>query len=250
MKISIIVAMDEVGTIGQDGNLPWKQSADLREFARLTRGHHVVMGRLTWASLPPEGLPGRSLIVLTEHYTKMVKASGAIVKQSLTSAIDYAREQGETELFVAGGAEVYALAMAYAERLYLTRIHTTIKGQKRVKFPDISETMWRSWEESESRGPSPADDRNQYAYTFQVRNWNPRTRNTDGGGRPRLDRPTIVCCQCGQTVVCKYRQHGTRAPQKYCSVDCKFAAFSARKTNNKSHKKGINNGGSNNGQIG
>lgn len=247
MKISIIAALDEVGTIGQNGQLPWRQSADLREFAGLTRGHHVVMGRLTWASLPPEGLPGRTLIVLTQSYTKMVEASGAIVKSSLTSAIDYAREQGETELFIAGGAEVYALAMAYAERLYLTRIHTTIKGLKRVKFPDLA---WRGWEEMESRGPSPADDRNQYAYTFQVFNWNPRTRNVDGGGRPKLGRPTIVCHQCGQTVVCKYRQHGTRPPQKYCSIACKFAAFSAKKTNNRSHKKGNNNNGGNNGQIG
>ena len=245
MKISIIAALDEVGTIGQNGQLPWKQSADLREFARLTSGHHVVMGRLTWASLPPEGLPGRKLIVLTQRYTKLVEASGAVVKSSLTAAIDYAREQNETELFIAGGAEVYALAMAYADRLYLTRIHTTIKGPKRIKFPDLA---WRGWEEMESRGPSPADDRNQYPYTFQVHNWNPRTRNVDGGGRPKLGRPTIVCCQCGQTVVCKYRQHGTRPPQKYCSIACKFAAFSAKKTNNKRHKKGINNGGTSNGQ--
>jgi dihydrofolate reductase len=220
LRISIIVAMDEVGTIGQNGELPWKQADDLREFARLTQGHHVIMGRLTWASLPPEGLPGRKLIVLTEHYTKLVEASGAIAMQSLTSAIDYAREQGETELFIAGGAEVYALAIAYAERLYLTRIHTTVKGVKRIKFPDIKQ---RNWQEVESRGPSPADDRNQYRYTFAVHDWNPRAFADNGAGRPKLERPTIICQLCERVVVCKYRPHANRAPQKYCSVTCKNA---------------------------
>lgn len=231
MKISIIVAMDEIGTIGQNGELPWRQSADLREFARLTRGRHVIMGRLTWASLPPEGLPGRKLIVLTEHYIKLVEASGAIVKQSLTSAIDYAREQGETELFIAGGAEVYALAMAYADRMYLTRIHTTIKGAKRVKFPDFS---MRGWEESESRGPSPADDRNQYSYTFQVRDWNPRSIR-DPRGRKKTERPVIVCKHCGKVHVCKYKNYN-EPPQQYCSPECHQAArrakFATKESNN------------------
>ncbi len=226
MRISIIVAMDEVGTIGQNGELPWKQAASVLEFARLTQGHHVIMGRLTWASLPPEGLPGRKLIVLTEHYTKLVEASGAIAKLSLTSAIDYAREQGETELFVAGGAEVYALAMAYAERLYLTRIHTTVKGTRRIKFPDIKP---RNWQEVESRGPRAADEQNQYAYTFGVYDWNPRAFADNGAGRPKLERPTIVCQLCERVVVCKYRLHTGRAPQKYCSVTCKNAAKKAHK---------------------
>lgn len=229
MRISIIVTMDEVGTIGQNGELPWKQADDLREFARLTHGHHVIMGRLTWASLPPEGLPGRSLIVLTENFTKLVEASGAIAKQSLTSAIDYAREQGETELFIAGGAEVYALAIAYAERLYLTRIHKTIKGLKRIKFPDVT---WRNWREIESRGPRAADERNQYTYTFAVYNWHPRAFADNGGGRPKLERPTIICQLCGITVICKYRLHAGRKPQKYCSVNCKNAAKKAQKSVN------------------
>lgn len=235
MKISIIVAMDEISTIGQDGGLPWRQSADLREFARLTRGRHVIMGRLTWASLPPEGLPGRKLIVLTQSYTKLVEASGAIVKQSLTSAIDYAREQGETELFIAGGAEVYALAMAYADRLYLTRIHTTIKGQKRVKFPEFS---LRGWEESESRGPSPADDRNQYSYTFQVCNWNPRAVR-DPRGRKMTERPTIICKHCQKVHTCKYKQYNEPL-QQYCSPECHQAArrakFATTKENNNGQK--------------
>jgi dihydrofolate reductase len=226
MRISIIVAMDEVGTIGQNGELPWLQADDLREFARLTQGHHVIMGRLTWASLQPEGLPGRKLIVLTEHYTKSVEASGAIAKLSLTSAIDYAREQGETELFVAGGAEVYALAMAYVERLYLTRIHTTVKGLKRIKFPDMRQ---RNWQEVESRGPRAADEQNQYAYTFGVYDWNPRAFADNGAGRPKLERPTITCQLCERVVVCKYRLHNGRAPQKYCSVTCKNAAKKAHK---------------------
>ena len=226
MKISIIVAMDEVGTIGQNGELPWKQAASVLEFARLTQGHHVIMGRLTWASLPPEGLPGRKLIVLTEHYTKLVEASGAIAKLSLTSAIDYAREHEETELFVAGGAEVYALAMAYAERLYLTRIHTTVKGVKRIKFPDMRQ---RNWQEVESRGPRAADEQNHYAYTFGVYDWNPRAFADNGAGRPKLERPTIICQLCERVVVCKYRLHANRAPQKYCSVTCKNAAKKAQK---------------------
>ena len=220
MRISIIVAMDEVGTIGQNGELPWKQAASSLEFARLTQDHYVVMGRLTWASLPSEGLPGRSLIVLTEHFTKSVEASGAIAKPSLTSAIDYAREQGETELFIAGGAEVYALAIAYVERLYVTRIHRTIKGTKRIKFPEL---VWRNWQEIESRGPRAANDDNQYAYTLATYDWHPRSFAENGAGRPKLERPTIICQTCQRVVVCKYRLHNGRKPQKYCSVTCKNA---------------------------
>jgi dihydrofolate reductase len=165
MIISIIAALDERGTIGQDNRIPWRQAADLKRFRHLTSGHHVVMGRRTYESLPlPRVLPDRKMIVLstTDEFARSLP-DHVIHQRSIFSAIEYAENVGETELFLIGGWEVYMMGLLFADRMYLTKVRTSTKG-KVTKFPEIA---WREWEMRQSAGPYLADANNQHPYTFE-----------------------------------------------------------------------------------
>ena len=165
MIVSIIAAIDERGTIGQNNAIPWRQAADLQRFRQLTVDHHVVMGRRTYESLPqPRVLPDRKMIVLssTDQFGRELP-DHVIHQRSIFSAIEYAEQAGETELFLIGGWEVYLMGLLFADRLYLTRIKTHTLG-KVTKFPDVA---WKEWELRQSAGPYLADVNNQHPYTFE-----------------------------------------------------------------------------------
>ena len=123
MKLSCIWAMSENYVIGRDGNLPWRLSADLQRFKALTMGHHIVMGRKTWESIG-RPLPGRTSIVLTRD--PEYRAEGCLVVQSLDAALEAAA--GDDEVFVVGGASIYALA----RRLFL---ESSLSRVLRACFP-------------------------------------------------------------------------------------------------------------------
>ena len=137
MRVSILVAVARSGVIGRGGELPWRLPADLRFFKRVTMGHHLVMGRKTWASIG-RPLPGRTMVVLTRDPT--LEIPGASVVHDLPEALALARAAGDTEAFVIGGAEVYALALPLADRLYLTRVHADVEGD--VRFPVYDPQEW------------------------------------------------------------------------------------------------------------
>lgn len=137
MRVSIVVAVARSGVIGRGGELPWRLPADLRFFKRVTMGHHLVMGRKTWASIG-RPLPGRTMVVLSRD--PGLELAGATVVHDLPEALALARAAGDTEAFVIGGAEVYARALPLADRLYLTRVHADVEGD--VHFPDLDEHQW------------------------------------------------------------------------------------------------------------
>ena len=165
MIISIIAALDERQAIGQNNAIPWRQAADLKRFRQLTSGHHVVMGRRTYESLPqPRVLLDRKMIVLSSTDQFASELPDHVTHQrSIFSAIEYAEQAGETELFLIGGWEVYLMGLLFADRLYLTRVDTYTTG-KVTKFPDVA---WKEWEKRQSVGPYPADANNQHPYTFE-----------------------------------------------------------------------------------
>ena len=138
MRISIIVAVAENGVIGRDNDLPWHLPADLKRFKRLTMGHHLLMGRRTFESIG-RALPGRQMIVISRGRPEL--PSGVGLAPSLEGALAKARAAGEDEVFIAGGAQIYRLALPLAERLYLTRIHREFPGE--IIFPEFDETAWR-----------------------------------------------------------------------------------------------------------
>lgn len=159
MRISIIVAVADNGVIGRDDELPWRLSADLKRFKQLTMGHHLLVGRRTWESIG-RPLPGRRMLVLTRGEPRLPAAATSV--GSLDEAIERAREAGDDELFVGGGAAVYAAALDRAERLYLTRVHADVEGD--VRFPPVDLGEWREVRREERA----ADSDNDHPTTFLV----------------------------------------------------------------------------------
>ncbi len=159
MIISLIIAMDENGGIGLDNRLPWRLSADLRRFKALTMGHHLIMGRKTYESIGGV-LPGRRMLVISRNPD--FNAPGAQVVRSLDDALQVARQAGETEAFIAGGSQIFALALPLAKRIYLTRVHTTTQAD--TYCPEID---WSDWT-LVSQEDLPADEKNEFPSTFLV----------------------------------------------------------------------------------
>ncbi len=122
--------------IGAHGAIPWHLPEDLKQFRRLTLGHHIIMGRKTWESIG-RPLPGRAAIVVTRQ--RDYRAQGALVMHSLEDAI--AACAGDSEIFVIGGAELYAQALPRARRLYLTTVEADIMGD--TTMPEFCKTDWR-----------------------------------------------------------------------------------------------------------
>lgn len=163
MVISIIAAMDELGGIGVDGRLPWHLPADLKRFKSLTMGHHLIMGRKTFETIG-KPLPGRTSIVMTRDRNFTVPdctSEVCRIVHSLEEAFEDAESNGEREVFVIGGGEIFEQAIKYAGRLYLTLVHTRAKSD--VYFPEIDDSTWIEIHASYH----PADPKNPFAFTFR-----------------------------------------------------------------------------------
>ncbi|HVS00640.1 MAG TPA: dihydrofolate reductase [Thermoanaerobaculia bacterium] len=157
MRLSLIVAMAANRVIGRDNRLPWHLSADLKRFKRLTMGHTLIMGRKTFESIG-RPLPGRSTVVVTRRTD--YAPPGVQVAHSVREAL--ALTQGDEEVFIAGGAELFRETLPVADRLYLTLIEKEFEGD--TFFPDFDPSAWRVVEE-ERHEP---DAEVPYAYTFQT----------------------------------------------------------------------------------
>jgi dihydrofolate reductase len=151
--------MDRKRGIGLDNQLPWRLSADLKKFRELTMGHHIIVGRKTFASIG-KPLAGRQIIVVTRDGG--FQAEGCLVCHSPEEAIQLASARGESEVFVCGGAEIYEQSIALADRLYLTLVDADVAAD--TFFPKFDERDWRERESSFH----PADERNQFPFTFKL----------------------------------------------------------------------------------
>ena len=154
----MIAALSSNGVIGRDSGIPWRQSTDLKRLKSLTMGHHLIMGRRTYESVG-RPLPGRTNVVITRRAD--YAPEGVTVVHTLDEAIRLAAAAGDPEPFIAGGAEIYALAMHRADRMYLTRVHADIEGDTVFpEFDDVSE--WRLTDAEHFE----ADEKNEYPYSF------------------------------------------------------------------------------------
>ena len=159
MIVSLLVAMDERRGIGKQGQLPWRLSSDLKRFRALTMGHHIVVGRRTFESIG-KPLPGRQMIIVTRDAN--YKVAGCFTAHSVGGALELARDRGESELFICGGAEIYAATLERADRIYLTRVHADCDAD--TFFPEFDAGDWLETA-SESH---PADDKNEHPFTFSL----------------------------------------------------------------------------------
>ena len=134
-SISIIAAMAQNRTIGINNTLPWRIPEDFKHFKTLTMGHHMIMGRKTFDSIG-KPLPGRTTVVVTHNRDLLIP--GCIVAHSLQEAIAVCVE--DDEIFVVGGAELYAQAMPLTNTLYITEIQQDVKGD--THFPKFGKNTW------------------------------------------------------------------------------------------------------------
>ena len=171
MDISIIVGMGKGREIGRDGRLLWHLREDLQHFKTLTMGHHVLMGRKTFQSIG-RPLPGRHVIVLTRDAG--FAAEGCQLAPDFGAAVEFALLRGETELFVAGGGEIYCQALSVARRIHLSLVDFT--GPADTYFPAFEKDG--SWEliRSIPREPGEAG----LSWSYQV--WERPGRCGDAGG--------------------------------------------------------------------
>jgi dihydrofolate reductase len=158
--ISLVYAISRNGVIGKDGGLPWKVSADLKNFKAVTMGKPLIMGRRTWDSLPRKPLPGRLNIVVTRQ--QGFKAEGAVVAADVAHALKLASDGQPQEICVIGGAEVFRQTLPMATRVYLTLIEADVEGD--VFFPTLPQSEWREIR-SEHHNAAPGDTA---GFTFSV----------------------------------------------------------------------------------
>ncbi|MES2191357.1 MAG: dihydrofolate reductase [Pseudomonadota bacterium] len=137
MQVNMIYARAANGVIGKNDTLPWHLPEDMAHFRQITMGWPVIMGRKTWDSLPPKfrPLPGRTNIVITRQADW--QAEGARVAGSVEDAISLA---GNVEqVWVIGGAQIYALAEPLADRIEVTEIAQDFEGDA---YAPVLSTQW------------------------------------------------------------------------------------------------------------
>ena len=135
-RITLVAAVADNGVIGNAGDIPWRIAADFAHFKAVTLGHVLVMGRATYDSIG-RALPGRTTIVLTRD--PAWTAPGVLVAATLDEAL--ARAAGiPGEVFVAGGAGVYAQALDRAGAQVLTKVHLRPAGD--TYYPDFDRSQW------------------------------------------------------------------------------------------------------------
>ena len=153
--ITIIVAAAENNIIGNDNKLIWHLSDDLKRFKELTKGHHVIMGRKTFESMP-KALPNRTNVIITRK--KDYFAENAIVTNSLDEAIKLTSD--DPQPFIIGGGEIYKIALNISDRIELTRVHHNFDGD--TYFPEIDSKIWTEI----NRTKKKKDHKHKYDYTF------------------------------------------------------------------------------------
>ena len=153
--ITLIAAAAENNVIGNDNQLIWHLSDDLKHFKELTKGHCVIMGRKTFESMP-KALPNRTNIVITRKHDYIAK--DAIVVHSIHEALEKAKE--DKQPFIIGGGEIYSQSILFSDRIELTRVHTELEGD--AYFPLIDYKIW----EEVSREKRFKDEEHDYDFTF------------------------------------------------------------------------------------
>lgn len=154
--IALVAALSENRVIGVDGKLPWHLPADLRFFKKLTVGHAIIMGRKTFDTVG-HPLPNRWNVIVTRD--RQLQRSDATVVHGFDEALNVTR--GADKVFVVGGADMYRLALPFADRMYLTVVHGEFEGD--TLFPEFDTAAWDLTHDERHE----ADARHAYAFSFR-----------------------------------------------------------------------------------
>lgn len=153
--LSIIAAIGENRELGKNNKLLWDIPEDMEHFRSTTRGHAVIMGRKTYESIG-HALPNRANIVITRDNT-FTTPDGCFIVHSLEEAIILGKEKEQTELFIIGGANIYAQAMDVTDKLYITEVHQS--------FPE-ADTFFPDYTRFSNKLSTREGSGNGYTYTF------------------------------------------------------------------------------------
>lgn len=159
MIISTIVAVAKNNVIGKDNDIPWYLPADLKYFKKITTGHHIIMGRKCYESIG-RPLPKRTNVVVTRN--PFFIASGCLITHNVAEAVQLAKANGEEEVFIIGGGQIYEIALPHVDRIYLTEVDVKVDGD--IFFPTIDPNNWNLIKETKNK----SDEKNEYDYTFKV----------------------------------------------------------------------------------
>jgi len=156
--LTIIAATSENNALGKDNQLVWHLPDDFKRFKSLTSGHFIVMGRKTFESFP-KPLPNRTHIIITRQADYEVP-EGCIVASNLTKAIALCPKN--EEVFIIGGGEIYKQSIDLAQKIELTKVHTTVDAD--TFFPEIDLEKWQLvFEEFH-----PKDEKHQFDFTYLI----------------------------------------------------------------------------------
>jgi dihydrofolate reductase len=155
--LKILVAFDENRVIGKNNTLIWHLPADLKRFKALTTGHVIIMGRKTFESIG-KPLPNRTTIVISRQADLQIE--GVIIAHSVEEAILKAKSITREDIFIVGGAEIYALSLALADQILVTQLHDIFEGD--AYFPEIPTETFEVTEKE--RGIT--DEKNAYQYSY------------------------------------------------------------------------------------
>lgn len=160
MQVSMIAAVAENNVIGKDNDLVWNLPDDMKFFMQKTSGHHVIMGRKNFESIPDKfrPLPNRTNIVMTRQPGLHIQ--GAHVVNRLEDALHIAKTNKEKEAFIIGGGEIYKLGLDVADTMYITEVKGTFEGD--AFFPEFDRSQWVETE----RIHHGTDERHAYAFDF------------------------------------------------------------------------------------
>lgn len=156
--LTLIAAAAENNALGKDNQLVWHLPDDFKRFKSLTSGHYIIMGRKTFESFP-KPLPNRTHVIITRQKDYQVP-EGCIVVPSIEKAVEICPK--EEEVFIIGGGEIYKQSIAIADKVELTRVHTSVEAD--TFFPEIEAAKWQLiFEEFHAK-----DEKHHFDFTFQT----------------------------------------------------------------------------------
>jgi len=162
MFISHIVAASTNNAIGKNNQLLWHLPIDLKFFKNTTWAMPVVMGRKTFEALGNKPLMGRHNIIISRQNGLQSDYENVEFASTLEEGIEKAKATGSKEIFIGGGAEVYAQAMSLCNRIYLTRIHAHFEAD--AFYPELNVDEWALKQSTDF----PADEKHAYSFSIQV----------------------------------------------------------------------------------
>ncbi len=160
-EIIVIAAVSNNYVIGVEGKIPWRIKEDMDHFKKLTTPHPIIMGRVTYESIPQKfrPLPGRHKVVLTGNTS--FRDEGVQVVHSLEDALHVLGDRSSSQdgidyskIYIGGGQQVYQQAMPHATKLEITHVDQTVQGLEMRSFPQIDPKLWKEQNRENKQGYS------------------------------------------------------------------------------------------------